>query len=124
MNTKLLLDNFDLIANAQNGIPKLRQLILQLAVQGKLVPQEKGKTNIHHEEHEEHEGGKGKEKGKATPKHSFQIPATWRWTTLGSVVEYNYGAKTASEQIPADAWLLDLEDIEKDTSRLVQRILF
>ncbi|MEI6516044.1 MAG: restriction endonuclease subunit S, partial [bacterium] len=45
------------------------------------------------------------------------------WTQLGCVIDYNYGGKTESERIPADAWLLDLEDIEKDTSRLLQRVL-
>jgi type I restriction enzyme, S subunit len=37
--TKLLFDNFELFLNAPNGIKKLRELILKLAVQGKLVPQ-------------------------------------------------------------------------------------
>lgn len=35
-----LFDNFDILANAPNGIKKLRELILQLAVMGKLVPQD------------------------------------------------------------------------------------
>ncbi len=58
MNSATLLDNFDLLAEAPGGVPKLRELILQLAVRGTLVPQEKGsgKGKIHHEEHEEHEG--------------------------------------------------------------------
>jgi type I restriction enzyme S subunit len=41
---------------------------------------------------------------------------------LGDAADYNYGEKTASQDIPADAWLLDLEDVEKDTSRLVRRV--
>lgn len=42
MNARTLLDNFDLITDAPGGVPKLRELILQLAVHGKLVPQESG----------------------------------------------------------------------------------
>ena len=36
----MLLSNMELIATAPGGIAKLRELILTLAVQGKLVPQD------------------------------------------------------------------------------------
>jgi type I restriction enzyme S subunit len=39
MDFKTFLENFDAIAEAPGGIPKLRSLILDLAVRGKLVPQ-------------------------------------------------------------------------------------
>ncbi len=38
--TALLTDNLSLLAGAPNGIKKLRELILELAVRGKLVPQQ------------------------------------------------------------------------------------
>lgn len=38
--TELLTDNLPLLAGAPNGIKKLRELILELAVRGKLVPQD------------------------------------------------------------------------------------
>lgn len=52
MNAQAMLDNFDLLAEAPGGVPKLRELILQLAVRGQLVPQEEGRaaslwTNTH-----------------------------------------------------------------------------
>lgn len=39
MNLKTFLKHFDTIAEAPGGIPKLRSLILDMAVRGKLVPQ-------------------------------------------------------------------------------------
>jgi type I restriction enzyme, S subunit len=40
MDTRVFFDNFDRLAQAPNGVAKLRELILQMAVSGKLVPQE------------------------------------------------------------------------------------
>jgi type I restriction enzyme S subunit len=39
MNAQMFLENFGPIANAPNGVAKLREIILSLAMQGKLVKQ-------------------------------------------------------------------------------------
>jgi len=41
MNPHLFFEHFDVLAEAPGGIAKLRELILKLAVQGKLVPQDR-----------------------------------------------------------------------------------
>ena len=40
MNANLLLVHFDRIADAPDAVPRLRRFILDLAVRGRLVPQE------------------------------------------------------------------------------------
>lgn len=40
MNLETFFNHFELLADAPNGVQKLRELILQLAVMGKLVPQD------------------------------------------------------------------------------------
>jgi type I restriction enzyme, S subunit len=37
MNSDIFFENFELLSDAPNGVQKLRELILQLAVMGKLV---------------------------------------------------------------------------------------
>ena len=49
----------------------------------------------------------------------FKLPNGWSWTTLGSIT--NYGSCTTSDvlQIPDSAWVLELEDIEKDSAKIL-----
>lgn len=53
-----------------------------------------------------------------------RVPETWIECTLGAVVDYGVTTKVEPEGIPADAWILELEDIEKDTSQIIQRLTF
>ena len=54
----------------------------------------------------------------------YNLPDNWEWVRLGEVINYNCAKKVSSSEIPEDAWLLGLEDIEKDTSRIIQRVTF
>jgi type I restriction enzyme S subunit len=51
----------------------------------------------------------------------FEVPDSWAWVRLGTLCNFGDCENTESTAIAPDAWLLDLEDIEKDTGRLVQR---
>ncbi len=53
-----------------------------------------------------------------------RIPETWIECTLGNVVDYGAITKVEPDEIPGDAWILELEDIEKDTSQIIQRRTF
>ncbi|WOD41908.1 restriction endonuclease subunit S [Nodosilinea sp. E11] len=54
----------------------------------------------------------------------FEIPNSWLQVTLGEVVEYGKTIKADPQEIPDRAWVLELEDIEKDTSKLLKRLTF
>lgn len=104
----------------------LPKSILQAAVQGKLVPQ-----NIHDEpadkllERIRAEKAKlvkeGKiKKGKPLPpitedEKPYDLPEGWIWCRLGEVCDYGSANNADPADISDNAWLLELEDIEKDT---------
>lgn len=52
------------------------------------------------------------------------LPPTWAITTLGTVVDYGRTSKAKPTEMQASDWILELEDIEKDSSRLLQRLTF
>lgn len=97
--TALLTDNLPLLAVAPNGIKKLRELILELAVRGKLVPQDRndepaGALLKRVAEEKSRLVAEGKIKKQktleeiATEESPFVLPAGWEWTRLGNVSAY------------------------------------
>jgi type I restriction enzyme S subunit len=53
-----------------------------------------------------------------------ELPNGWTLSNLGELVNYGASVKVEPSNITDDEWVLELEDIEKDSSRLVQRINF
>jgi type I restriction enzyme S subunit len=51
----------------------------------------------------------------------FEIPRNWVWSTLGDLCDYGKCHSINASQIPPNAWVLDLEDIEKDTGCLLAK---
>lgn len=52
------------------------------------------------------------------------LPVTWSLTNLGSVVNYGRTIKAEPDEISDTDWVLELEDIEKGSSRLLKRMTF
>ncbi|MCE0849485.1 restriction endonuclease subunit S [Pseudomonas asiatica] len=94
----VLTDNMSLLAGAPNGIKKLRELILELAVRGKLVPQDPSDEpasellkRIAEEKARLVAQGKIK-KQKPQPEITdeekpFQLPTGWEWVRLDSLLK-------------------------------------
>jgi len=100
--TALLTDNLPLLAAAPNGIKKLRELILELAVRGKLVPQDPSdepasellKRIAEEKARLVVDGSTKKQKqlpGITQDETPFDVPAGWCWVRMGAVGETNIG---------------------------------
>ena len=50
----------------------------------------------------------------------FEIPSSWAWTTLGEISNYGDNKNVIVENIEFTDWVLELEDIEKDSGIIVQ----
>ena len=50
------------------------------------------------------------------------LPIGWVETTLGEVVNYGFHKTVSPEELNNDSWLLELEDVEKDSSKIIQRL--
>ncbi len=127
-----LLTHFDRITDAPDAIPRLRRFILDLAVRGKLVEQDPNDEpasellkRITAEKERLVKAGEIK-KNRADwikmAKSPFDLPNAWQWGALGNVFLYDAGIKREPKALNHKSWLLDLEDIEKDSGKLLARI--
>jgi type I restriction enzyme S subunit len=102
MDLATFFEHFDTLAEAPNGIQRLRELILDMAVRGKLVPQdpEDEPTNQLLIKIEAEKTFLSKEKKIKTQKPlkkvdpenvPYQLPKGWEWVNLGEVGEFING---------------------------------
>ena len=114
---------------------QLKNAILQQAIQGKLVEQraEEGTGEelfkvIQDEKQKLIEEGKLK-KQKVLPEITedeipFEIPDTWKWVRLGEISTYSQTKmKINVAEIETPMWSLDLEDIEKESGKIIRRVM-
>ena len=135
----------------EKSITLAKQKILDLAIRGKLVPQDPADEpasellkKIKAEKDALVKAGKLKKdkhesyifksddncyyeklNGKTvdiTAEVPFDLPDTWEWCRLATLCDYGVCQSADPQEIPSDAWILDLEDIEKDSGKLLQRV--
>jgi type I restriction enzyme M protein len=123
---KFFFDHFDILADAPNGIKNLRELILQLAVMGKLVPQDPGDEpaevlfeKIKQEKEQLIKEGKIKRQKPLPPitddEKPFELPKSWEWVKLAQISKIiHYGYTASADNTITNVRLLRITDIQND----------
>jgi type I restriction enzyme S subunit len=125
MKLETFFKHFDLLAEAPNGVQKLRELILDLAVRGKLVPQDANDEpaavlleRIKKEKERLVKEGKIK-KSKPLPEITpdeipYNLPENWEWVRLGDIIEFfnGYAFKSNEYQL-SGVGIIRIGDIQK-----------
>jgi type I restriction enzyme S subunit len=101
MTLDTFFQKFDQFADAPGAVGKLRELVLELAVRGRLFPCAEFK-----------------------PAAPFAIPNHWKSAPLSEVADCRASAKVSPTSIADTDWVLDLEDIDGTTGRIVQTATF
>ena len=133
MNAERLLAHYEQIADTPDAIARLRRFILDLAVRGMLMPQ-----NANDEPASDLLKRIAKEKAQlvrageirkpptlesiSKTEAPYPLPRSWVWVRVGEIFDYDAGTNRNPKELTQDRWLLELEDIEKDTSRIVERL--
>ena len=144
-----LFEQIDIIEQNQTDIDTLydefRKRTLTLAIQGKLVPQnpndepasvlleriraEKkaklGKKYVDSYIYKSDDNCYYEKVGETVTNISdempFDLPENWAWIRLGYIIDFSKSDTVIAIQIDPSSWVLDLEDIEKDSGRLLQK---
>ncbi|MCK5850396.1 MAG: restriction endonuclease subunit S [Kiritimatiellae bacterium] len=120
MTTEDFIREFELLADAPNGVKILREMVLQLAVQGKLVEQDPGdEPTIHLLEDVDSERKRLADKGliKKSKKlkaiseeeHPYLLPSGWEWVRLRQITN------DCGQKVPDDDFTyIDVGSIDKE----------
>ena len=49
----------------------------------------------------------------------FAVPEGWAWCRLGEICDYGKCKNIAVSELKSEDWILDLEDIEKDSGKII-----
>src|SRR6266496_6591584 len=122
MDRAQLLQYFDTLADTPEAVAKLRSFVLSLAVRGQLVPQKAEEEK--YPRWKEFAGNFAQLETENGDESPFLPPKSWRWVRLNDVADYAAADKVDPSEIKDADWVLDLEEIEKDTSRITRIATF
>lgn len=110
MSLQYVFDNLDDLIRTPEDVTRLNATILDLAVRGKLVPQDDNDEPV--------------PDFVAVPQEEipYEVPNGWIWYRLSDAAAYGTSRTAVASELHEDTWVLDLEDIEKTTSSLVRRV--
>ena len=150
-----LVDHYNTLETARERLDtelpsRLRKSIFQMAVQGKLVPQDpsdepasallerirservklvkkkkikasKGGDSVIYRASD---GGYYEKRGKGEPQPievPFDVPDTWEWARMSTLCDFGKCTNIEYANVTEGTWNLDLEDLEKDSGRIIQK---
>ncbi|MGI9064903.1 MAG: restriction endonuclease subunit S [Pyrinomonadaceae bacterium] len=124
MTLQTFFDNFGPLTDAPNGIPKLRELVLQLAVEGKLVSQdlddESAPELLRKISANKESLAKANKIAKEESAHPirkeetpFTLPDNWAWVRLSQITNaVHYGYTASANHALTEVRLLRITDIQ------------
>ena len=101
----------------QDSIKQAKSKILDLAIHGKLVLQDPNDEPA--EELLKRIATGDNRPYEKVGEEPFEIPHSWKWVRLGSVCDYGKCINVSTSDLRANDWILDLEDIEKDSGKIL-----
>lgn len=93
MNPDSFVEQFDQFADVPNAVEKMRELVLQLALRGRLAAPAANDEPVEHFLRRiwADKTGNRTELPAAAKAQPFALPAHWRWAVLGEVAEFSIG---------------------------------
>lgn len=115
------------MVDTTDAIGRLRRFLLAVAVRGKLsnqLPSDEPASQLVEELMAARRSRKLGHLPRALTEAEkpFALPSSWEWIRLGEAFEYDAGDKRDPSRLDPDMWLVELEDIESDSARIVAHL--
>ena len=120
----MFFEKFDQLADAPNAVTKMRELVLELAVQGKLVDQKRDDGDVAQLLTAISQERDARASKLHTPEgylptdsdaQTFQIPSSWAWTKLGTIaLQIQYGYTASADPGATEIRMLRITDIQNN----------
>jgi type I restriction enzyme S subunit len=107
MTLETFFEKFDQFADAPDAVAKMRELVLELAVRGRLLS-----------------SGNLDSSAPFDPSAPFPIPHDWQWIALNQAADCRAAAKVDSSSLNDSDWVLDLEDIDGGAGKVIATATF
>ena len=107
MKLETFFEKFDQFADAPDAVAKMRELVLELAVRGRLLSSCSPDSSA-----------------PSDPSGPFSIPQDWQWIALNKAADCRAAAKVDSASLNDTDWVLDLEDIDGGSGKVIATATF
>ena len=107
MTLETFFEKFNQFADAPDAVAKMRELVLDLAVRGRLLSSCSLDSSA-----------------PSDPSGPFSIPQDWQWIALNKAADCRAAAKVDSASLNDTDWVLDLEDIDGGAGKVIATATF